>query len=152
MCTVEVDLSMFIATSLAKLRWYDMFNGLCPILGIFYHFRVYSIYIIIYIYHCILYICYIRRSTPPWIIPSNGCPPDCPSIPHPCSQGTGDSASFAPPKLLDRLVPCLEGNTIGTPPESRDMARNHRACNKSTKPKRINKFINLAYRLYPFVL
>ena len=85
----------------------------------------------IYIYHCILYICYIRRSTPPWIIPSNGCPPDCPSIPHPCSQGTGDSASFAPPKLLDRLVPCLEGNvafevhTIGTPPESRgDMARN----------------------------
>ena len=57
MCTVEVDLSMFIATSLAKLRWYDMFNGLCPILGIFYHFRVYSIYIIIYI--CMYDICII---------------------------------------------------------------------------------------------
>jgi hypothetical protein len=58
MCTVEVDLSMFIATSLAKLRWYDMFNGLCPILGIFYHFRVYSIYIIIYIYMYVWYMYY----------------------------------------------------------------------------------------------
>ena len=68
MCTVEVDLSMFIATSLARLRWYDMFNGLCPILGIFYHFRVYSIYIYICMYDiCIImilmYICLGTTTT-----------------------------------------------------------------------------------------
>ena len=102
---------------------------------------LYTRYACIYIYY--IYIYTLLEVSSSWIIPSNGCLfPDSPSQ-RPC-PATGDSASLAPPKLLDRLVPCLmEGrhwrwhmaHLWGTP-ESRDMARNNSVRNKSTKPKR----------------
>ena len=106
-------------------------------------YDIMCIYIYIILYHCLLYICYIRRSTPLGSFPAMDVSQRLSQHPSSLQPSDWGFSKFCSSKAARSARSMPDGRECGIQGAGTrgDMARNHRACIPKTKPKRKDIYI-----------